>query len=203
MEEALLKKIDEISDEMISGIKRVVQIDSVQSEAKPGMPFGEGVNKALEEALKLARELGFETENVDHMVGIAKYGQGEDYIGIMGHLDGVPVGEGWNHPPFSAYEDENGNFPFVKVEQSTPVRCIDFERYVDEQYILYKQGKFFQQNQVEKQWEKRRNLSELFGKQVCIAGCGSVGTECAKRFFSNINVLFADSKDADFMEFTA
>ena len=67
MEEELLKKIDEISDEMISGIKRIVQIDSVQSEAKPGMPFGEGVNKALEEALKLARELGFETENVDHM----------------------------------------------------------------------------------------------------------------------------------------
>ena len=62
MEEALLKKIDEISEEMISGIKRIVQIDSVQSEAKPGMPFGEGVNKALEEVLKLARELGFETE---------------------------------------------------------------------------------------------------------------------------------------------
>lgn len=58
MEEELLKKIDEISDEMISGIKRIVQIDSVQSEAKPGMPFGEGVNKALEEALKLACELG-------------------------------------------------------------------------------------------------------------------------------------------------
>ena len=108
MEEALLKKIDEISDEMISEIKRIVQIDSVQSEAKPGMPFGEGVNNALEETLKLACELGFETENVDHMVGIAKYGTGEDYIGIMGHLDVVPVGDGWNHPPFSAYEDENG-----------------------------------------------------------------------------------------------
>ena len=93
MEEELLKKIDEISDEMISGIKRIVQIDSVQSEAKLGVPFGEGVNKALEEALKLASELGFETENVDHMVGIAKYGTGEDYIGIMGHLDVVPVGE--------------------------------------------------------------------------------------------------------------
>lgn len=47
---------------------------------------------------------------------------------------------------------------------------------------LYKQGKFFQQNQAEKRWEKQRNLSELFGKQVCIAGCGNVGTECAKRF---------------------
>ena len=54
MEEELLKKIDEISDEMISGIKRIVQIESVQSEPKLGMPFGEGVNKALEEALKLA-----------------------------------------------------------------------------------------------------------------------------------------------------
>lgn len=47
---------------------------------------------------------------------------------------------------------------------------------------LYKQGKFFQQNQAEKRWEKQRNLSELFGKQVCVAGCGNVGTECAKRF---------------------
>lgn len=108
MEEEILKKIDEISNQMISGIKQIVQIDSVQSEAKPDMPFGEGVNLALEETLKLARKLGFETENVDHMVGIAKYGKGNDYIGIMGHLDVVPVGDGWNHPPFSAYEDENG-----------------------------------------------------------------------------------------------
>ena len=46
---------------------------------------------------------------------------------------------------------------------------------------LYKQGKFFQQNQVEKQWEKRRNLSELFGKQVCIAGCGITGVDLYPR----------------------
>ena len=84
MEEELLKKIDEISDEMISGIKRIAQIDSVQREAKPGMPFGEGVNRALEEALKLACELGFETENVDHMVGIAKYGTGEELYWYYG-----------------------------------------------------------------------------------------------------------------------
>lgn len=108
MEEELLHKIDEIEDQMISGIKRIVQIDSVQSETKTNMPFGQGVNQALEETLRLANELGFETENVDHMVGIAKYGKGEEYIGIMGHLDVVPVGDGWKHPPFSAYEDENG-----------------------------------------------------------------------------------------------
>ena len=32
------------------------------------------------------------------------------------------------------------------------------------------------------EWEKERNLGELFGKKICIIGCGSVGTEVAKRF---------------------
>ena len=32
------------------------------------------------------------------------------------------------------------------------------------------------------QWKKNRDILELSGKTVCIVGCGSVGTECAKRF---------------------
>lgn len=108
MEDKLLKEIDKISDQMIDGIKSIVKIDSVKSERKSGMPFGEGVHTALVETLKLAESLGFKTENVDNMVGIAKYGDGDDYIGIVGHLDVVPVGDGWTHPPFSAFEDENG-----------------------------------------------------------------------------------------------
>lgn len=47
---------------------------------------------------------------------------------------------------------------------------------------LYKQSKFFMQNQEKRCWEKHRGLLELFGKNVCIVGCGSVGNECAKRF---------------------
>lgn len=47
---------------------------------------------------------------------------------------------------------------------------------------LYKNAKFFVKNQQNKLWKKDRNLRELFGKTVCIVGCGSVGTECAKRF---------------------
>lgn len=47
---------------------------------------------------------------------------------------------------------------------------------------LYKQSKFFYHNQQKHVWEKHRGLLELFGKTVCIVGCGSVGTECAKRF---------------------
>lgn len=47
---------------------------------------------------------------------------------------------------------------------------------------LYKQMNFFRENQKEHVWNKHRGLFELYGKTVCILGCGSVGTECAKRF---------------------
>ena len=47
---------------------------------------------------------------------------------------------------------------------------------------LYKQSKFFCENQKKRVWEKHRGLLELYKKNVCIVGCGNVGTECAKRF---------------------
>lgn len=47
---------------------------------------------------------------------------------------------------------------------------------------LYKQSCFFNENKKLKKWEKCRDVLELYKKQVCIVGCGSVGTECAKRF---------------------
>lgn len=47
---------------------------------------------------------------------------------------------------------------------------------------LLKQSRFFMENQKKHKWEKYRELIELSKKYVCIVGCGSVGTECAKRF---------------------
>lgn len=47
---------------------------------------------------------------------------------------------------------------------------------------LYKQMRFFEGNQRACKWEKHRGLLELSGKTVCVVGCGSVGSECAKRF---------------------
>lgn len=47
---------------------------------------------------------------------------------------------------------------------------------------LYKKSAFFYEKQKAHRWEKHRGLFELYGKEVCIVGCGNVGTECAKRF---------------------
>lgn len=58
---------------------------------------------------------------------------------------------------------------------------------------LYKNIGTFIDNQKNHSWIKDRNIRELSGDTVLIVGCGSVGTECAKRFKSfGMNVLGAD-----------
>ncbi len=103
MEEKILAKVDELSQEMIDTIIRMVQIDSVEGEAEPDAPFGRGVKTALDAALDLAGDMGFSTVNVDNYMGYASYGEGEDYVCAVGHLDVVPTGTGWKQPPFSGY----------------------------------------------------------------------------------------------------
>ena len=107
MEERIFSKVDELKDKMIQDIVAMVQIDSQRSEAKPNAPFGEGVAKNLEEALKICEREGLKVHNVDGYVGYGQWGEGDDYIGVMGHLDVVEVGDGWIYPPFSATIADN------------------------------------------------------------------------------------------------
>lgn len=47
---------------------------------------------------------------------------------------------------------------------------------------LYKDMAQFRKHQERHEWTKNRKIRELAGSKVVIVGCGSVGTECAKRF---------------------
>lgn len=105
--EQIFAKIDELKDQMIEDICTMVQIDSQRSEAKDGMPFGEGVNNALLKALEICEREGLKTKNVDGYMGYGQFGEGEEYIGVMGHLDVVEIGDGWKYPAFSATIADN------------------------------------------------------------------------------------------------
>lgn len=96
------EKIVSMKEEIIKGVQEALRIKSVAGEPKEGMPFGEGVHRALEHCLSLSESLGFKTVNVDNMVGYAEYGQGDEMIAVLGHLDVVPEGEGWTYPPYAA-----------------------------------------------------------------------------------------------------
>jgi succinyl-diaminopimelate desuccinylase len=96
------KKIDELKEGIIRSSQELVKIKSIEEESKEGMPYGEGVAKALAKALEISEELGFKTVNMDGYVGYAEYGDGEDYVAVLGHLDVVPEGNGWIYPPYGA-----------------------------------------------------------------------------------------------------
>ncbi len=95
------EQIQALSEEIFGNLGRLVRYDSKASEALPGKPFGEGPAAVLSEALKIAEELGFRTVNLDNYCGYAEFGEGREIIGIAGHLDIVPAGDGWHTDPFT------------------------------------------------------------------------------------------------------
>lgn len=96
------KKIDEFKEELIKSSQELVKIKSIEEPSKEGMPYGEGIHKVLNRTLEICQNLGFKTVNIDGYVGYAEYGEGEDYVAVLGHLDVVPEGDGWIYPPYGA-----------------------------------------------------------------------------------------------------
>ncbi len=98
----ILNEIDLKEEEIINEVKNIVKIPSVHEESKnKEKPFGENINKALEHFLELGKSLGFRTKNIDGYCGYVEFGEGEELLGIIGHLDVVPVGDGWTVDPFN------------------------------------------------------------------------------------------------------
>lgn len=92
--------IDSYKDAMITDIQALVQIKSVREESHGDFPFGMGVQTSLEKALEIAARLGFHTENIDNYAGEASFGDGQESVAMLGHLDVVPEGNGWTYPPY-------------------------------------------------------------------------------------------------------
>lgn len=110
MENKIKNIVNENSREMIESIKAAVRINSVMDEntATESMPFGKGVDESLRKTLEIAESLGFKTVYKDGYYGYAEIGEGEELIGILGHIDVVPIGDEskWKFPPFSATEED-------------------------------------------------------------------------------------------------
>lgn len=101
--------IDNLKCDIVKETCNLINIPSVSEETSdPDMPFGKAAKDALEYALSLGKKLGFRTKNVDGYCGYIEFGEGEKLVGIIGHLDVVPSGDGWTTPPFSATV-KNGN----------------------------------------------------------------------------------------------
>lgn len=85
---------------------------------------------------------------------------------------------GFDRVPMEYIEQNN-----IEIHNARGVYSIPMAEFaVSGVLSLYKNSRFFIENQKAHKWEKNRNLLELYGKKVLIVGCGNVGNECAKRF---------------------
>lgn len=104
MEKIYYEKLEENFIEFLRNLDRLITIPSYYQEDKSIYPFGENIQKVLEEMLNICKELGFKTYiDPEGYYGYAEVGEGDKLVGVLGHLDVVPPGnlEKWDNPPFS------------------------------------------------------------------------------------------------------
>ncbi len=102
-------KIDEYieskRDEIFATLKRWIAQYSPAEEPEgypdDGKPFGEAVRKMLDIALEDGKRLGFDVHNMNGYSGDICMGEGEQTMGMLAHLDVVPIGDGWTHDPLA------------------------------------------------------------------------------------------------------
>ncbi|WP_026665468.1 Sapep family Mn(2+)-dependent dipeptidase [Butyrivibrio sp. FC2001] len=82
-------------------LSKIIAIPSVGGLPEEGAPYGVEPRRVLQTFLDEAEEKGFRTGIEGERVGWAEFGEGEDLIGIICHLDVVPVGDGWDSDPFT------------------------------------------------------------------------------------------------------
>lgn len=102
MNNKLNEAVAALRPQMVQALQRLVRMRSVEAPEQPGKPFGAEVDACYEEALTLCRELGFEPTDLDRYIGWCEIGSGSEMVAVLGHLDVVPEGEGWHHPPYGA-----------------------------------------------------------------------------------------------------
>ena len=97
--------VKENTENIINTIGTLVKYNSVSNETgNPDMPFGKECKEVLDKTLEIAESMGFRTKNIDGYCGYIEFGEGNEMVGIIGHLDIVPadIKDGWTTSPFEA-----------------------------------------------------------------------------------------------------
>ena len=115
--------IDRSQDELVRCLQGCIQIPSVQGSADSGYPYGEDVHRCLHYMLDAAQALGFPVHNMDEQVGWCEYGQGDEMIAVLSHLDVVPEGEGWSVPPYEGRVVDGKIYGRGAMDDKGPAVC--------------------------------------------------------------------------------
>lgn len=95
--------------EALQTLKDIVKIKSVYDEKtiSKDMPYGYDVNNALVFMKNLALSKGFNASIVGNRCVEITCGTKGTEVGVFGHLDVVPITEGWEHDPLNVSVDKD------------------------------------------------------------------------------------------------
>ena len=97
-----VERVSEMQEEMVELLQALIRIPSIRSdELAIDAPFGPAIAEALSTVLTWGERHGFKSKNVQGYAGHLEFGEGDETVGVLVHLDVVPSGEGWSVPPFS------------------------------------------------------------------------------------------------------
>ena len=117
--------IDEKKNDIINTTCELIKFKSVSLENTDNSeyPFGEECAKVLNNTLELGKQMGFRVKNIDNYCGYIEFGEGEELVGIIGHLDVVPANasDGWTFPPFEPHIQNGKIFGRGAIDDKGPV----------------------------------------------------------------------------------
>ncbi|MGN0794652.1 MAG: Sapep family Mn(2+)-dependent dipeptidase [Aristaeellaceae bacterium] len=106
MDKRIYELIDSYREDFAAQLSRWIQVPSVKAAPAPGAPFGAEVRRMYDMALADCEAEGLVTRGFDgYALDATLPGASEEAIAVLGHLDVVPAGDGWQVDPFAAVRE--------------------------------------------------------------------------------------------------
>ncbi|MFV0560820.1 MAG: dipeptidase PepV [Enterococcus sp.] len=96
------KEVDARKDDLMDDLFELLRIESVRDieHGTKEEPLGHGPAEALRKVLSFGERDGFVTKNIENLAGHIEFGEGDETLGLLGHVDVVPVDDNWTTDPF-------------------------------------------------------------------------------------------------------
>lgn len=151
----------------IETIKTLISYPSYLREDNQGeTPFGDDIQAVLEKTLAICEDLGMKSYiDPEGYYGYADYGEGEESLAILCHLDVVPPGnlDSWESDPFKAIEKNDAIYGRGSQDDKGPAMAAlyAFKAVVDSGATVEKRIRFIFGTDEETLWRCLDRYNEL------------------------------------------
>lgn len=109
--ELIIDYLKSNQENIVKDIASLVEIPSVRDESTVDInqPFGVEIRNAFDKLIQIAKDKNFVVKDFDGYAIHIEYGEGEEVVGVLNHIDVVPIytKELWKSEPFKVCEKDN------------------------------------------------------------------------------------------------